>query len=269
MKPLSNITYATSVFGHGARLAMRYDLGRDRSGGNYTHICYKLNLQNEHVVTVSPSKPILAESAEYFMPHSRERPALRHALEGQASTRETERDCSCASAYRGARTGEDSVRLVDFLNYPSSTTEDGNIDIEYFLLSRSRSAADETRFQHARVHLKHFRKVTEVAVFNLRYPTEYMARGVAIISLKNERYIDISIPVVFDYRSLALGPKTSWTRTMLGIFDENNISSLPILRLVFSLASPTPAVTSGPPLDDDEHLENEQQSFTAYDIWYA
>jgi hypothetical protein len=125
-----------------------------------------------------------------------------------------------------------------------------------------------------------------------------MARGAAILCANNQRAIDMLIPMVYwdnvlgrhnitviiiqikNDKTFTAKPKRALFETMnpyhLHIFDKDDKHPLPIIRKVFALAAPSPAVVvvsnhgarRGPPRAAKKKPDA-AGPFVAYDIWVA
>jgi len=141
------------------------------------------------------------------------------------------------------------------------------------------------RFNDAKIWFNHVIKIEDGDMIHIRHLWKYMSRGAMILCPPGHYGIDIVIPVCFKGNTLARNNMTAIviqvknaTRYKEKIsgnlfnhmdpFDIGLLSSeddpLPVVRLVFALASNDPGVTVAP-----HPSRHSGHGFTAYDIWCA
>ncbi|RPD57235.1 hypothetical protein L226DRAFT_433533, partial [Lentinus tigrinus ALCF2SS1-7] len=148
-------------------------------------------------------------------------------------------------------------------------------------------------FEGAFIYFNHFIKAQSYDVVNQEYLLLAISRGAAIICADGNVGIDIVVPVLFgtelkkdkvtailiqSQNSRHYKAKIQYPVFMnmnpyrCGLFDRDVKESPPVLRMVFALASPTPAVSSPVVADSEQRSPRTQQQtakFTAYEIWCA
>ncbi|KAI9057967.1 hypothetical protein FKP32DRAFT_1289000, partial [Trametes sanguinea] len=147
-----------------------------------------------------------------------------------------------------------------------------------------------TAFQDAHIYFNHFIKVQSYDVVHQEYLLLAISRGAAIICADGHVGIDIVIPVLIGtdlkkekVTAILVQVKNSrhfGARIQLpvfanmnpyrcGVFDRYVEEPPPVLRMVFALASPEPAVASPRVPERESPRTNKTAKFTAYDIWCA
>ncbi|KAI0310214.1 hypothetical protein OF83DRAFT_1178803 [Amylostereum chailletii] len=146
-------------------------------------------------------------------------------------------------------------------------------------------------FQDGYIWFNHFVKVDDSGVINTVYLAGLIARGAAAIYSNNQRGVDVLIPILFGH---ILDPRNisailiqarndnsystdikSWAFDSMDPFSIGLYSSTsrnvakPVIRMVFALASPEPAIAVGSAGYSSERLDADQGAFIAYDIWCA
>jgi len=161
-------------------------------------------------------------------------------------------------------------------------------------LSREKHQPLAETFKDARMWFNHVVKVRNTDLINVRYLWRFISRGAMVLCANNQRGVDIVLPVCYSGNKLSrrdvtailvqVKSDTSFGEKMHGylfdamdpfttkLFDKENQSQpggpLPIIRMVFALASEKPAVKydfSDPP-NSRTYTPGE---FTSYDIWCA
>jgi len=161
------------------------------------------------------------------------------------------------------------------------------------------------KFKDARMWFNHVLKVRDTDLINVRYLWKFISRGAMILCANNQRGVDIVLPVCYSGDVLSRRNVTAILVQVkndpcfgeeihghlfdamdpftIKLFDEESRpiqqekpednsqprGPLPIIRMVFALASETHAVkydTSGPPNPPRIPKTGE---FTSYDIWCA
>jgi hypothetical protein len=144
-------------------------------------------------------------------------------------------------------------------------------------------------FKDARIWFNHVLKIRDTDLINVRYLWRFISRGAMILCANNQRGVDIVLPVCYKGDKLSrknvtaiviqVKNDTSFGERIHGylfdgmnpftikLFDEKS-KPLPIIRMVFALASKTPAVKYGRPDQPDKRTYT-PGGFTSYDIWCA
>ena len=146
----------------------------------------------------------------------------------------------------------------------------------------------ETAFKDCYVCFNHFLRVEDYEVLNQGYLWRIMCRCAAVICANNQRGVDLVVPILKgkhmdDKRITAIliqvKNDVSFKATIkpwlydamspggLGLFADN-ASPLPVIRLVFALASTESAVIM-PKRGQRSPRTAAMQRYTSYDIWCA
>ncbi|KAH9974206.1 hypothetical protein BJV77DRAFT_1056083 [Russula vinacea] len=156
----------------------------------------------------------------------------------------------------------------------------------------ARTLADT--FCSSNIYFNHFVKFRDRGVIGRDFLWRLIARGAAAICTDGQPAIDVIIPFLYkdevlrkenvsafliqskNDRSFQAEPDTSLFDSIrphnIGFFDRGETNTVPIIRMVFALASSTSSVTTinppqrkQPPRTSTQNVE----SFTAFDIWCA
>lgn len=263
---------------------------------SHMRVCLKVLPGFEHMVTISPSEPILSEAASDIMskPNFNAPKALQHVFGGFA-------------VHRGDR-GEFVVMLLltlsrdkAVLSRNPSTANHRVFLVNHFLtalftpakkilsmlpsVARPKDAKSSfaTTFHDARLHFNHFIKVHQHRMIKRKFLVWFMTRGAAVLCGNSQAGIDGILPYLFEgsrlhannvggilWQAKAGGefsdiPVPALFDAMdpfqLGIFDKDDVSHVvPLIRVVFVLGAGPPSVKVLP-------LNTAQTSYTSYDIW--
>lgn len=179
------------------------------------------------------------------------------------------------------------VPVVDFLH---SLLNDSSSQWQNLLPTHFRTKKDKTRtlgqaFKEASVWFNHFIKVQDFAVIGEDYLWHFIVRGAAVLCAKGHSGVDIVVPVLLKNKLMKSNvtamliqikndPKYTDSvdgllfETMdpfdVGLFSKKGNPRLPIIRMVFALASSVPSVVYPQP---QSAAGNDK--FTCYDIWCA
>ena len=269
-------------------------------------ICLHIDKSLELLTTVAPSELILAEGGrswngmeDYDLP----RKLLEH-LQHTGLDKGNRGElvalviltAACDHAWR-KKTAARAYKLLDFFEslFPK---------IEYQKISDAQPHKFQPNYQgqtfsatfaNAKIYFNHFIKVNDYKVISRKYLWMLMARGAAVLCADNQRGFDIIIPFLVyashlgrsTISAIVIQVKNDATFTQepkrylfdamnpfsIGFFDQAEENTLPVIRMVFALASPNPAVHV---VNDDEkrrsarlEANREPDRFTAYDIWCA
>lgn len=157
----------------------------------------------------------------------------------------------------------------------------------------------EKTFQDSKIYVSHFIKVNDSTVINRKFLWKLIARGAAILCADGQFGADMLLPFVYtgkwgesdvsciiaqskNNKIYKVKPKIELFHKMnpfvIHFFDEDEKNIVPVIRLVFALASSKSNVevvlsTTGPSLQDAkspaEKLNAAYPAFTSFDIWLA
>jgi hypothetical protein len=276
----------------------------------YMRICLLVHEGFETAVTITPSEPLLAEGVFLIM---REQEAfnlpftLLKELEGPGLDKGDRGELIClvlltlARDLVAKRTHRAAIPLLDFIK--SLLAHQWHDSILGATPAKSRCAAESNRafrdtFAHSRIYFNHFIKVHDFKVINRKFLWALKARGAAVLCANNQWGIDVILPFVYEDATLRrdnisailIQVKNSGSYSsapnlfvfdamnpyFLQIFDMIEEKPLPIIRLVFTLASKTAGVevvtttTLRNPLRAAKGKKKRAAPpFTTYDVWCA
>ncbi|KAF8637024.1 hypothetical protein AX17_003093 [Amanita inopinata Kibby_2008] len=158
----------------------------------------------------------------------------------------------------------------------------------------------QTTFQDAKIYFNHFIKIDDPRVINRDFLWRLIARGAAVLCADGQAGVDIIMP--FTYHTGTLSRRTTsaifvqlknnaifgskpnvilfdlMNPYLLRFYDLDDENPLPIIRMVFALASHKAAVTAIPPKTEQprqgariqtDKANVKSPTYTAYDIWCA
>lgn len=188
--------------------------------------------------------------------------------------------------------GKESRRWAYVCDFMESLLGDfarTNVTLPSMTFSKKENQSLAETFKDARMWFNHVLKVQDTDLINARYLWKFISRGAMILCANNQRGVDIVLPVCYsgnvlsrsnvtailiqikndtsfceeihDYLFDAMNPFT------INLFDEKS-KPLPIIRMVFALASQTPATKYARP-DRPDSRTCKPGGFTSYDIWCA
>ena len=265
----------------------------------HMRICLAASPGLDCLLTVAGSEPFLAKAAEELIKISQQSPAslLRHHNElncidrGQrgelvallllmqardmASEKASSRGWVYVGEFMEALLSQDAHQAV-FSGLPACfCPEDKDLSFE-------------ARFNDAKIWFNHVIKIEDDDMVHISHLWKYMSRGAMILCPPGHYGIDIVLPVCFKGNTLARNNMTAIVIQVknakrykgkisgnlfncMNPFDIGLLSSedksddpLPVIRMVFALASEDPRVTVAP-----HPSRHSGHGFTAYDIWCA
>ncbi|TFY71749.1 hypothetical protein EVG20_g1246 [Dentipellis fragilis] len=258
----------------------------------HMRLCLSASEGFRNIITIAPSEPVLAEAAFRAMDGWDVPAALLSHIDSSYLSIGERGELIASLLVLAARDAAVKSRPSS----PHSLEDDGRARVTSvvdFLHQDKHLAKD---FEGADIWFNHLIKVHDFAVINQEYLWMILSRGAAVICANHRRGVDIVIPILFKNNLLKKNVSailiqvkndlsfTDTVRTALfdgmspfdiGLFSENVAEPLPIIRIVFALASKKPAVRSNdvpqrtsPRIGEIENRGN-TKAFTAYDIWFA
>jgi len=147
-----------------------------------------------------------------------------------------------------------------------------------------------TTFEHSRIWFNHVLKVQNMELINVRYLWRFITRGAMILCANNQRGVDLVVPICYSGNVLSRRTVTAILIQVkndmhfgekahgnlfdgmnpfdIGLFDEQRGKPLPVIRMVFALAS---KVSATKPQGSERSSPRTHKSslFTSYDVWCA
>ncbi|TFY52771.1 hypothetical protein EVG20_g10410 [Dentipellis fragilis] len=280
---------------------------------HHMRICLSASARLEDMVTITPSEPLLAEAARLCMPRRDAPGALLQHIDESYVCAGERGELVASLLVLSARDAAVQVRTQHLPPLPgrgatiTTTIANGTkgppLSAQY--PAKYRTPEDRTRplgeaFEGAAVWFNHFVRVGDMGVVDQAYLWMYLLRGAALVCPNNQRGVDLIIPVLFhnalrreNISSILIQVKNdpSFTDAVrpnlfdlmdpfdVGVFPRDidigigSAERLPVIRMVFALASETPLVSShDEPVEDTDEGEGEdagKAASTAYDIWCA
>ncbi len=269
----------------------------------HMRIILSLSNGDREMITVSPSEPLLAEAAyqAFGRNWSPEKALRQHVLWSGISVGERgecapalvlllARDAAIGSVrhrYFEKKLNDDGLRRVitvtGFLEALLATDKEQLVSQPPTFYRNSSEALGDA-FQHGRIWFNHFVRVDDYDMINQEFLWRLVGRGAAVICATNHRAIDFLIPILIgdvlakenvtaifiqiqNDKTYAEQPARWLFDAMdpfrVGLFSKG-VDPLPVIRMVFSLASEEPAVDY---LQTD--APGQKTRYTAYDIWCA
>ncbi|KAA1471223.1 hypothetical protein DENSPDRAFT_99917 [Dentipellis sp. KUC8613] len=283
--------------------------------GRHMRLCLSASEGFQDIVTIAPSEPLLAEAAFRAMDGWDVPEALLSHIDGSYlnSGERGEfiasllvlaaRDAAVKSRLSFPHSLEDDgrARVVSVVDFLCELGVGGHASLSRMYPAKYRTLADQNKrlekaFEGADIWFNHLIKVYDFDVINQEYLWMILSRGAAVICANNQRGVDIVIPILFKNNSLKKNISAiliqvkndpSFTDTVrsslfdgmspfdVGLFSEDVAEPLPVIRMVFALASKKSAIHfHDTPLRTSSRLEEignggNTRAFTAYDIWFA
>lgn len=261
----------------------------------HMRICITATAGLDKLITIAGSEPFLAEAACELISRSRIG-AVRHLAKNSnlnCIDRGQRGEQVAALLIMGARdaaftrTKSRAVSVDDFMKalLPVSQYEKLEFARPQFWQDGKDKPFSEA-FEGYSTWFNHVIKVQHTDMINTQHLWKFITRGAMVLCVDNQRGVDIVLPVckteeklsertvtailiqVKTDKSFANVDKTLFDGMnpfRVGLFDAVNANPLPVIRLVFALASHTAAVVF-PEVPD---RKNHPDKFTAYDIWCA
>ena len=293
-----------------ACLSVRFPLEFDFSDPNarslvrkqiehHMRLCTIATSDFEVLFSTVGSEPLLAEAAATAMADRETNPVrLLSNLMGNNCISHGERGELVAALLvmqaRDALTRGKSRRWVYVCDFMKSLLGDSartNLASPSVMFSKEEDRPLAEKFKDARMWFNHVLKVRNTDLINVRYLWKFISRGAMILCANNQRGVDIVLPVCYSGDVLSrrnvtailiqVKNDTSFGEEIHGhLFDAMNpftinlfdkqSQPLPIIRMVFALASQTPAVKyCSPDRPDSPTYKPGGFSGTSYDIWCA
>jgi hypothetical protein len=273
----------------------------------HLRVCLHVDPQFETAVTVAPSEPLLAEASSLIMSN----PAfdLPCCLLEELKKRGLDKGnrgeligmalCLLARDAAAKKSEHRVIPVSDFIEELLVSSDD--ILRSMPVQARTPDEAQKTfkdTFCHSNIFFNHFVKFRDCEVVSRGYLWHLIARGAAGLCADFQFGIDIVIPFLFwDLRlrrvnvsalfiqckndgSFQITPRAYLFDMMnpydIQFFDEKEPNPVPVIRMVFALASPEAKMVvlkcperTQPPRDNAYKAKFQGDKFTSFDIWCA
>jgi hypothetical protein len=273
----------------------------------HMRVCLSVDYGFETAVTVAPSEPVLAE-ASYLLMRSPafdlprfllaelEHPGLDKGNRGELIVMTL---CLEARDAAATRLQNRIIPVNDFIRELIAPAAHDEVLRSKPIRSRTSNEADKTledTFRNSHMYFNHFVKFRNRKVINRAYLWGLIIRGAAGICADFQYGIDVVVPFLCWDRVLrpenvsafffqSKNDKTFQAKPdeylfdmmnpyQIQFFDENETFPVPVIRMVFALASTTPCVTAlkppertQPPREGAFKAKFQADKYTAFDIW--
>jgi hypothetical protein len=301
-------TYATPLDRTLACLSVRFPLEFDFSDPNTRSLVRKQIEHHMRLCTIATSgfevlfstvgsEPLLAEAAAEAMNKSNANPVqlLSNILGKNCIHHGDGGELVAALLVMQARDaltrGRESKRWVYVCDFLESLLGDSAkiSNRPSVTFSKEEDRPLKETFKNARMWFNHVLKVRDSDLINERYLWKFISRGAMILCANNQRGVDIVLPVCYSGGGLSrrtvtailiqvkndthFGENTdghlfdAMDPFSINLFDKGS-QPLPIIRMVFALASQKSAVNHDTP-DRCSPRIYKSGGFTSYDIWCA
>ena len=273
----------------------------------HLRVCLKVDPGFETAVTIAPSEPLLAEASYLLMkdPVFDLPRCLLSELELSGLNKGDRGEligmtlCLMARDAATKRLDKPIIPVRDFIQ--ELLVPSADVLLSMPIRARTSEEADKTledTFRGSNIFFNHFVKFRDPRVINRKYLLRLIARGAAGLCADFQYGTDIVIPFLFrdsllqeeNVSAIILQIKNNlgfqsnpcdWIFDMMnpyhiGFFDESETKLVPIIRMVFALASTTPAVVV---LQRPERMQPQRgaackakfqvDEYTSFDIWCA
>ncbi|KAF8510465.1 hypothetical protein BU17DRAFT_55347 [Hysterangium stoloniferum] len=259
----------------------------------HMRVCLSVDESFESMKTVSPSEPILAEAAAQLMYGD-------YGIQAPEALKSVLEDFSIYKGDRGELLGllllclardmtiydeHHPTRVGTVFHFMSNLFNNikNNHTFGPSMFDKQEKRNFKRTFENSWIYFSHFIKVPEYKITSREYLTALIFRGAAILFANNQKGIDAIIPFLYEDKKIQRTsvsvilvqlkndpdftdvPRPDLFPLMdpyrLGIFKKNE-PPIPIIRIVFALASPREGFTRMPP-------SKTSSKFTSFDFWSA
>jgi len=261
----------------------------------HMRLCLAATTGFERLITIAASEPILAEAAFQLMQGSSVNPVRLLANHSDLNCIDRggrgelvaeliimqARDAALSGNRRWTSVSEFIQALL-----PQPEYEALQSSLPTFWRKEEEKSFADT-FEHYSMWFNHVIRVDDSKVINPHFLWMFITRGAMISCTHNQEGVDIILPLCHKDRNLSPDTVTAiliqvknaekykceivktifdgMDPLLVGLFD-NNSQRMPVIRIVFALASETPGVLFRPRRHrDSTHFDN----FTTFDIWCA
>jgi hypothetical protein len=275
----------------------------------HLRVCLQVNPGFETPITIAASEPLLAEASYFIMRETTfDLPrALLNELEHQGLDKGDRGElvamvlCLMARDAATRRLDNRVIPICDFIQELLVPEASSDVFLSKPVQARLPEEADKTfwaTFGKSKMFFNHFVKLHDNEIINRQFLWVLIARGAAGICTHYQIGIDIVIPFLFwddrlrreNVSAIFIQCKNNKTfqRDLrqylldmmhpyhLRFFDEKETAPLPVIRMVFALASPRSGVVVlsrperiQPPREGAYKASFQADKYTAFDIWCA
>jgi hypothetical protein len=283
-----------------ACLSVRFALEFDSADGDFRtvackqiehhmRLCVAATTGFETLVTIAASEPLLAEAACHLMAGTRANPVRHLASNSDLNCVDCGQRGELVAALLIMRARDVSsfakrwMYVTEFMKalLPTLAYEMLKSTLPPHWRSGESNSFEET-FKGYCMWFNHVIRIKDCDVINIRFLWKFITRGAMIVCANNQRGIDIVLPICDRSKSLSRHNVTAvliqvkndkafqhrienTAFNLMDPFDIGLVSDgdipLPIIRMVFALASEKPGVFFPPSRGPGE--------FTAFDVWCA
>jgi hypothetical protein len=282
------------------RFALEFDLADGDARGvardhieRHMRLCVAVTTGLETLFTVAGSEPLLAEAASQLLDLTKKRPVrllannsglncIDRGLRGELVAALLIMQARDASSARSR-----SVFVTDFIK--ALLPDDGYKELQSSRPPHSQDLDDTRTFEEIfkgyAMWFNHVIRIRNSNMINVRSLWKFITRGAMVMCANNQRGVDIVLPICGPSGKLSHRNVTAilvqvkndvtykgFDKTLFdamdpfrtGLFSDGD-SALPVIRMVFALASDQHGVSFSPVPERRHHAGR----FTAYDIWCA
>jgi len=277
----------------------------------HMRVCLSVDPGFETAITIAPSEPLLAEasyllmrSSAFDLPRSLltelELPGLDKGSRGELIVMTL---CLEARDTAAKRLQSRVIPVNDFIRELLAETSHEDLLGSKPIIARTWDEANKTfedTFCNSRIYFNHFIKLRNPEAINRNFLWRLIARGAAAQCADYQYGVDIIVPFLYwdsilrrenvsaffiqgknnetfqETPRLHLFDRMNPCENSLGFFDPKESHPVPVIRMVFALASKTPCVTVikspervQPPRRDASKPAFKSDKYTAFDIWCA
>jgi hypothetical protein len=275
----------------------------------HMRVCLSVDAGFETAITIAPSEPLLAEASYLLMrnpvfdlPRSLltelELPGLDKGDRGELIVMMI---CLEARDAAARRLQNRVIPVIEFICELLAPKSHNNVLGAMPIRARTPEEATTTlgdTFRNSKIYFNHFIKLRDHKTINRKFLWGLIVRGAAGLCADYQYGVDVIVPFLYwddilrrenvsafflqskNDGSLKTNPHLDLFDRMnpcsscLGFFDSDDPNPVPIIRMVFALASPTPCVTVIKPPERVQPSRKgafkagfQADKYTAFDIW--
>jgi hypothetical protein len=283
------------------RFALEFDLAngdaRSVARGHverHMRLCVAATTGLETLITVAGSEPLLAEAARDILDLTKRRPVrlLADNSDLNCIDRGMRGELVAALLIMRARDASSvTSRSVSVTNFMKALLPDDDYKVLQNSPPPHSQHVNDTRtfeeiFKGYEMWFNHVIRIRNTDMINIRSLWKFITRGAMVMCANNQRGVDIVLPICDPSRNLSprnvtailvqvkndRAFKKNIKTSLFGAMDPFEVdlfsdgdTPLPVIRMVFALASVEPGV-SFTPVPESRHCG---ERFTGYDIWCA
>ena len=275
----------------------------------HMRVCLSVDPGFETAITVAPSEPLLAEasyrlmrSPAFDLPRSLltqlEFPGLDKGDRGELIVMTL---CLEARDAAATRLQDRVIPVIEFIRELLVPGAHDDVLGSKPIMARTPDEANSTleyTFRNSKIYFNHFVKLRDRKIINRKFLWGLIARGAAAQCADYQYGMDVIVPFLYQdsilrrenvsafliqskndgtYQAmphLDLFDRMNPCHDSVGLFDVDESDTLPVIRMVFALASKTPCVTVIKPAERQQPQRKNGKrpafkgdKYTAFDIW--